>query len=563
LVSQLSEVLQVIRHDPLARARGIVSLFALPALLFLAVSSQALAKPVAREMYDTFTIQPPRTPSVQESTIKHATFFTDVESAAFDSVLGGWNGGWSVKDFRQGQPNAWHLTTGTQSCVGNAWWCGVTGLTYGDGYDNNWVQQLKTVAPINLAGSSGNTLTFKQRLRCEEGYDWGWVLMHDAQSGTTWDTLAAFTGDLGASCVNASVTIPNNWTTRPQPVQLMFLFGSDLDVSKSDSNDVFTGWTVDDVKITASGGVVKFFDDMESGGANWVASSPDPGTLWHTEAYPGTQYPSTCSFLSTRMWVPFQGNGFGAVPDFADAMLISPTINIGGAHTAANSQLRLQFDNWLNLPRKYGVYWSLYIQGSQDGGTTWTPWRNALDPLVFFGDTPQCVEGSTIQFDPYFTARTGVAFGTELIRLGFRIRDTKQTTIRDDEGQLEWLGTNTEGIYFDNIGLYFIYTITGVEPVSNVPLSARPKVEKVFPNPFNPSTTIEFSIPTAGRSAVRIFDLKGRRVATLVDENLGAGVYRVRWNGLTDAGGAVASGVYFASVESQKHRDAARIMVVK
>lgn len=547
----------MIRHDPLMRARGIAFLLALPTLLFLA-AHPASAKPVVREMYDTFTIQPPSpSPAVQESTIKHATFFTDVESAAFDSITG-----WGVKDFRQGQPNAWHLTTGTHSCVGNAWWCGVTGLTYGDGYDNNWTQQLKTVAPINLTGTTGNVLTFKQRLQCEEGYDWAWVLIHDGQASSLWDTLGAFTGDLGGSCVNASLTIPNTWATRPQPVQLLFLFGSDLDVSRADSNDVYTGWTVDDVKITASGSVVKFFDDMESGGANWVASSPDPGTLWHVEANPDTQYPASCSFLSTRVWVPFKGNGFGTVPDFADAMLITPTINIGGAHVATNSQLRLQFDNWLNLPRQYGVYWSLWIQGSSDG-ITWTPWRNALDPLVFSGTTPQCVEGSTIQFDPYFTARTGVQPGTELIRLGFRLRDTKQTTIRDDEGQLHWLGVNTEGIYFDNIGLYFIYTISGVETVSGVPLADRPKVEKVFPNPFNPSTTIEFSIPSPGRSAVRIFDIKGRRVATLVDQSMGAGVYRVRWNGKTDAGGSVASGVYFASVESQKRKDSARIMVMK
>ncbi len=139
----------------------------------------------------------------------------------------------------------------------------------------------------------------------------------------------------------------------------------------------------------------------------------------------------------------------------------------------------------------------------------------------------------------------------------------RQTTIRDDEGQLRWLGANTEGIYLDNIGLYFVYTISGVETVSGVPLATRPKVEKVFPNPFNPSTTIEFSIPSAGPSSVRIFDIKGRHVATLVDQAMGAGVYRVRWNGKTDAGGSVASGVYFVNVASQKYRDSARIMVMK
>lgn len=546
----------MIRLDTLARPRGIVPMIVLPALLLLAAATPARAgKPVVREMYDTFTVEPrpPQTPAVSETTIKHQAFFTDIE---------GDMAGWSTVDFRAGQPNAWHLATGTHSCVGQAWWCGVTGLTYGDGYDNNWVQLLKTNTPINLTGSTGNVLTFKQRLQTEEGYDWGWVLIHDGQASSVWDTLASYTGDLGSSCVNASITIPNSWTTRPQPVQLMFVFGSDLSVSRSDSNDVYTGWSVDDVKITASGSVVKFFDDMEAGGANWVATSPDPGTLWHVESYPGTKYPTTCYFLSTRLWVPFQGNGFGVVPDFADAMLTTPPIDIAGTHLTTNSSLRLQFDNWINLPRQYGVYWSLWIQGSMDG-ITWTPWRNALDPLVFFGGTPQCVEGSAVTFDPYFTSRTGVQPGTELIRLGFRIRDEKQTTIRDDEGQIRSLGIQSEGIYFDNIGLYFIYTISGVEPISGVPVSARTSVRKVFPNPFNPSTTIEFSVPRAGPASVRIFDLQGKRVATLVNEALGAGVYRVRWNGKSDDGRDLSSGVYFASVESNRSRDSARLMIVK
>ena len=96
--------------------------------------------------------------------------------------------------------------------------------------------------------------------------------------------------------MNASLPIPDSWTARPQPIQLMFLFGSDLEVSRSDSNDVYTGWSIDDVKVTAAGNVVKFFDDNEGTAANWVASSPDPGPLWHLENYPGTSVPASCFF---------------------------------------------------------------------------------------------------------------------------------------------------------------------------------------------------------------------------------------------------------------------------
>ena len=383
-------------------------------------------------------------------------------------------------------------------------------------------------------------------------------MIHDGNASSVWDTLAFYTGDLGTSCVNASLTINNSWTTRPQPIQLMFLFASDLSYSRADSNDVWTGWSIDDVKVTASGNVVKFFDDNEGAATNWVASAPDPGTLWHIENSPGTSQPASCFFLSTNVWVPFAGFGFGTVPDFADAMLYTPPIDVTGAKSGANTSVRLQFDNWINLPAANDVTWSLWISGSQDT-ITWTPWANALAGSLT-GGTPQCVEGSTIQFDPFFTARTGIQPGTPYIRLGFRIRDEKPFS---ENGELTRLGIRTEGIYFDNIGVYFIYTISGVEAVTGVPVSTHAAINKVYPNPFNPSTTVEFSVPKAGPGTVRIFDLQGRKVATLVNEALSAGVYRVRWNGKSDEGRDLSSGVYFARAEFAKSRASARLMLVK
>ena len=544
----------MLRFDSVTRTfRFLPSIAIASALTLLSTPNAFAAKPVLKDMYDVFSINPPsqHTPAVSETTINHQVFFNDVEGSTAD---------WGLVDFRAGQPNAWHRVTGTQSCVGQAWWCGVTGLTYGDGYANNWVQTLKTTAAINLAGSSGNVLTFKQRLQTEEGYDWAWVMIHDGNATSVWDTLGSYSGNLGSGCVNASLTIPNSWTTRPQPIQLMFLFGSDFDVSRADSNDLYTGWSLDDVKITASGSVVKFFDDNEGAATNWVASSPDPGTLWHVENSPSTSTPASCFFLSTNVWVPFAGFGFGSVPDFCDAMLTTPVIDITGAHLATNSFLRLQFDDWINLPAANAVSWSLWIQGSNDG-VTWTPWANAFD-AGFFGGTAQCIEGSYVQFDPYYTPRTGIQPGTPYIKLGFRIRDEKPTDDRNSS-QLNRLGLRTEGIYFDNIKLSFIYTISGVEAVDPVPVSARAAVNRVYPNPFNPSTTIEFSVPKPGPASVRVFDLQGKRVATLVNEALGAGVYRVRWNGKADDGRDLSSGVYFARVECARSRASARLMLVK
>jgi len=70
------------------------------------------------------------------------------------------------------------------------------------------------------------------------------------------------------------------------------------------------------------------------------------------------------------------------------------------------------------------------------------------------------------------------------------------------------------------------------------------------PNPFNPVTTIDFSLATDGRATIRVFDASGRVVRTLIDSPVDAGPHTVVWDGTTDAGRRAASGVYFLKMEA-------------
>ena len=71
-----------------------------------------------------------------------------------------------------------------------------------------------------------------------------------------------------------------------------------------------------------------------------------------------------------------------------------------------------------------------------------------------------------------------------------------------------------------------------------------------YPNPFNPETTIRYTLPTKERVMIDVFDARGAHVATLVDAVTPAGAYTVTWNGRDDRGIAVGSGVYFARLAS-------------
>ena len=71
-----------------------------------------------------------------------------------------------------------------------------------------------------------------------------------------------------------------------------------------------------------------------------------------------------------------------------------------------------------------------------------------------------------------------------------------------------------------------------------------------YPNPFNPATTISFDLPVAGKVSLKIYDILGREVATLIDGHSSAGSFRAVWDAHTGAGVPVGSGVYFYRLQA-------------
>lgn len=84
-----------------------------------------------------------------------------------------------------------------------------------------------------------------------------------------------------------------------------------------------------------------------------------------------------------------------------------------------------------------------------------------------------------------------------------------------------------------------------------------------YPNPFNPSTTLTFSLPKAGRASLAIYNFKGQKVKTLVNGLLPAGKHSRIWNGKDESGKAVASGVYFCILQSDTERRIAKMILAK
>jgi aminopeptidase N len=84
-----------------------------------------------------------------------------------------------------------------------------------------------------------------------------------------------------------------------------------------------------------------------------------------------------------------------------------------------------------------------------------------------------------------------------------------------------------------------------------------------YPNPFNPATTIRFSVPAKSHVTIRVFDVTGSLVKTLLSRNMDRGTYPVSWDGTNNAGEAVASGVYFYRLTAGLYRDQKKMVLIR
>ncbi|MCB5286232.1 MAG: C25 family cysteine peptidase [Candidatus Cloacimonetes bacterium] len=84
-----------------------------------------------------------------------------------------------------------------------------------------------------------------------------------------------------------------------------------------------------------------------------------------------------------------------------------------------------------------------------------------------------------------------------------------------------------------------------------------------FPNPFNPSTSIRFSLKDASPVLINIYNLKGQLVKSLLKSELSSGNHQITWNGKDDRGAPVASGIYLYRMESNNFKATNKMMLMK
>jgi hypothetical protein len=125
-----------------------------------------------------------------------------------------------------------------------------------------------------------------------------------------------------------------------------------------------------------------------------------------------------------------------------------------------------------------------------------------------------------------------------------------------------YLDGNGDGTAGDDFVITFK---TMPPPVSVEKESATPTfgLAQNYPNPFNPSTSFEFSVSSLEFTTLKIFDVLGKEVATLVNEIRPPGVYTIRWNGKDNRGASLPSGIYLFQLRAGSSTTTKKMILLK
>ncbi len=337
------------------------------------------------------------------------------------------------------------------------------------------------------------------------------------------------------------------------------LFVDDLD---NMSGNVAPGVTMSVITYPAGGGAVRGVVTLTGdvwklmlGGQEFFADNicayeegtgPDPcdlivdnesqslGDAWGS---PYGQVPGELIFIEDGIGVRVDNFLTGSGFSFNEARITSPECGLMEDNAMWLSNIVVAFDLSNVPPVNYarfdfcdcGGYENLIING--DG------YIGELDevPVNYFG--------SDIEVHVEILGYNGCKFGTVHI-MG---------------GGLQSIGVGGQEFQIDNF-------CVGLENLSSAPENMNIcalNVERNFPNPFNPSTTIAFSTSRGAVVELSVIDLAGRRVVSLVDEYLEAGTHEVFWSGRDTAGRQAATGVYFVQLRSGQDVVSRKITMIK
>lgn len=168
---------------------------------------------------------------------------------------------------------------------------------------------------------------------------------------------------------------------------------------------------------------------------------------------------------------------------------------------------------------------------------------------------------------------------TEINNYGFEIERSVNNNIFEKIGFVQGCGNSNSPKHYsyDDDGIYssgkYSYRLKQIDTDGSYEYSSikdvlisNPSITKLkqnYPNPSNPSTTIEYELPSKDCISIKIYDIAGKIVRVLLNEEKESGRYKIIWDGLNDAKALVSSGTYFYQIQTSNIIKTKKMILLK
>jgi len=398
-------------------------------------------------------------------------------------------------------------------------------------YPNNASYQLVTPA---YTLSENSNLSFKHYYYTEDVYD-GVNVSISTDGGQHWDIITpaggypnasvdglgsqpGWTGN-SAAWVNASFDLG---TYANQEVMFRFRLGSNGDITAP-------GW---------------FIDDFQLSGVNLKTG------FLHGTVYPSSGADPSSATLTSNQRFSTHADSEGQFTLYLAKGTHSVTATMPNHQNSTQNNIHISIDNpvvateftLIDLPAVTELVFSV----DNDSGLFTMSWAAPIDPVL-----------------PITAYRVYRRFDSGPYEMVVENTETTYSETFELEGAYRFyvapVFMNVEGSPSNIIYAPFPY-VSGDDPVSPSLVTA---LGSNFPNPFNPTTTIQFSLAEAGHATLNIYNTRGQLVRQLAKANMMAGKHQLIWDGRDSRGRSVSSGIYFYRLIAGKYSQSRKMILMK
>ena len=256
-------------------------------------------------------------------------------------------------------------------------------------------------------------------------------------------------------------------------------------------------------------------------------------------------------------------------------MLIKSMRDLGADRKAIHDAVRDRFVEWgVDVPKRPGRFGDQLTEEQRDA------LHSMIQEMRDQGDEQEAIhnavkeklEGWGVDLPDDWEGRGGMfRFGGKRFGFDDRLTEDQRRALREKITQLKEQGASRQEVH-DTVGQLF--DEWGIEIPEfrddrfsqgdcNIDYQQPLHDVNIYPNPFNPETMVSYTLASPSHIILRIYNIQGQLIRTLVDEDKSAGGYTVRWNGRGDSGEMAANGVYIYRLETSRQILSGRMILIK